>query len=272
VIFAQMIAPRHLSEWIGWFRAVNRGGRLVLHLGYDPYRFGRVPACDRVMFVSDSVPLAATYGRILGVRVHVLDHVVDEAIQPCLGQREGGPTRFVSLGSPRREKGFGEILRAIDILRESTEVMFRAQTHGPDADSARCLDGFDRPSTTTFLSHHLSDQEYRDALAVADVVLLPYHLNCYRERTSGVFCEAMVAGKPVITTRGSWMGGEVERSGAGWLVGECDSSGLAAAISLACRERERAAAVARDCAVSSRKRFDAGTFLTGLSRLLDDGD
>ena len=30
-----------------------------------------------------------------------------------------------------------------------------------------------------------------------------------RDRTSGVFCEAMTAGKPVITTEGSFLGLEV---------------------------------------------------------------
>jgi len=43
------------------------------------------------------------------------------------------------------------------------------------------------------------------SLLAADVVLVPYSSDAYRYRTSGIFAEAVALGKPVITTRGSWM-------------------------------------------------------------------
>ena len=43
-------------------------------------------------------------------------------------------------------------------------------------------------------------------LRAADVLLMPYRVDTYKERTSGVFCEALSAGKPVIVSQGSLMG------------------------------------------------------------------
>ena len=50
------------------------------------------------------------------------------------------------------------------------------------------------------------------------------------DRTSGVFCEAMTSGKPVITTEGSFLGLEVAREGIGWLVRDRDPDSVAQAI------------------------------------------
>ena len=68
----------------------------------------------------------------------------------------------------------------------------------------------------------LDDESYLRLLRDSDVLLLPYHLEKYRDRTSGVFCEAMTAGKPVITTEGSFPGLEVQREGTGWLARDDD--------------------------------------------------
>jgi hypothetical protein len=40
------------------------------------------------------------------------------------------------------------------------------------------------------------------------VILLPYDLS-YAERTSGIFVEAITAGKLALTTAGTWMAGEL---------------------------------------------------------------
>ena len=44
---------------------------------------------------------------------------------------------------------------------------------------------------------------------LADLVLIPYSAQSYRYRSSGVLVEAMAAGKPVVTTAGSWMAAQL---------------------------------------------------------------
>ncbi|MFM2388099.1 MAG: hypothetical protein RL660_2856 [Bacteroidota bacterium] len=52
----------------------------------------------------------------------------------------------------------------------------------------------------------LSSEAYHDAVANADIILIPYQAKQgYKARTSGVLCEAIGACKPVITSKHTWM-------------------------------------------------------------------
>ena len=61
------------------------------------------------------------------------------------------------------------------------------------------------------LPTHLTRTEYLMQLAISDLVLLPYDALAYKERTSGIFIETIVAGKMPAVTRGTWMAGELAR-------------------------------------------------------------
>ena len=61
----------------------------------------------------------------------------------------------------------------------------------------------------------------------ADVILLPY--DSYNQVTSGVLVEAMVAGKPIISTRFPHAV-EMLADGSGYLVDQFDSKGMADAL------------------------------------------
>ena len=67
-------------------------------------------------------------------------------------------------------------------------------------------------------------------ISEAHAIVLPYHLSHYALRTSGVFCEARCAGRPVIATRGSWAGDRIEREGGGWTVEEKNPRALASCL------------------------------------------
>jgi glycosyltransferase involved in cell wall biosynthesis len=49
----------------------------------------------------------------------------------------------------------------------------------------------------------------------------------YRSRTSGIFVEALAAGKPVIVTDDTWMSDQLQRYGAGLTFRDQDANGLA---------------------------------------------
>jgi FkbM family methyltransferase len=77
---------------------------------------------------------------------------------------------------------------------------------------------------------HLSDQGFADLIASADVVFIPYRTRPFRTRTSAVVLDALIAGKPVVTVRGTWAGELVERFGAGVTYEEEDTGQMTAAI------------------------------------------
>lgn len=287
LILAQMLAPRHLECWLNWHEGLR--GRsapdLVFHLGYGASRFRAHPGvksawkrvrsgdlAKRVHFISDSESLADEYGVILEAQVGTIPHVVDPDIKTVHRERGDGPIHFVSLGNARLEKGFVDLVEALsfispDLLGRS--VRFTIQCHQPDGGCQKALDCLvktDIPGVH-LLHQDLGRREYLDLLGSADVVLLPYHLDHYARRTSGVFCEALVAAKPVITTEGSWMSGEILRTGGGWLVPERNPARLAWTIASAVAEF---APMSKGCCVRSPEyqvQFSADNFIKRLEEI-----
>lgn len=53
-------------------------------------------------------------------------------------------------------------------------------------------------------------EEYKHWLSQMDIILAPYDQNSYAARSSGVFAEAIAAGKPTVVTSGTWMASVLE--------------------------------------------------------------
>lgn len=119
------------------------------------------------------------------------------------------PLHFVMLGGRRDEKGVQEAIAAAE------EVL--ASRWGK-----RCR--------FTIQDGYLSSEAYGALLASADVVLLPYHRDVYEARSSGVFIEAVCAGKIVIVTQDTWMSDMLAIAGSGRLVEDRNVSSLVDAI------------------------------------------
>ncbi|MDR3623866.1 MAG: hypothetical protein P4L16_01860 [Chlamydiales bacterium] len=62
-----------------------------------------------------------------------------------------------------------------------------------------------------FISSALSRKEYMKWMNKTDLVLLPYDPEIYHFATSGIFVEAIVAGKIPVVTDGTWMAYELKR-------------------------------------------------------------
>ena len=284
ILFAQMLAPRHFIQWLGWFSSLPEPPRLAMHLGYQPARFGSAAvraaldglsaaARRRVCFITDSEKLVPAFEEILRTKVYHLPHVISFEIPAPEPRPPEPPLRLLSLGNARREKGFREIVQAAALLapwRAEGQLQFQIQCHHPDHESAGLL-AAGRPggSGLVWLEAALPDREYVAELVRADVLLLPYHLDYYASRTSGVFCEARVAGKPVVATAGSWMGDRVAREGGGWLVPERDPQALAACLKKIPSEFAGIAAEARALAENARREFCRRAFVRGLLELVE---
>ena len=289
IILAQMLAPRHLECWLRWFARFDASlaPALVFHLGYDASRFGaheglhkalnrlRKRELDkRIYFISDSESLAAEYAKILKFDVRVLPHVVAADIEGPSTSNGNEPLHFVSLGNAREEKGFWDLAEAILMLDKDLlgkEIKFTIQCHQPDR---KCMEAVERLVQRSLprvhlIRENLGEKEYLSLLVSADVVLLPYHLDKYALRTSGVFCEALVAGKAVITTEGSWMSGEISRTGGGWLVPERNPAKLAGTIQTAHQEFASLSSGCRERVPGYKAHFSADTFIRGLMEIVN---
>lgn len=282
-LFAQMIAPRHFLRWVKWLSWVPGEPVLVLHLGYRPERFANPrlrealaklsrAARRRLIFATDSEKLTRPFSEALGAPVHYLPHVMSYAVAGSEPPR-AEPVVYVA-GNARREKGFAEVVGAVErtlAAGNPDRLRFVVQCNHPDSVSAGVLSR--RPSAGPFLEwieKPLDDAAYVRRLSEADVVLLPYHTDLYAMRTSGIFCECRVSGKPVVATRGTWAGDRVAHDGGGWLIEERSTEALVAVLRRIPQEIETVAARARDLAPAARCEFDRDTFLKGLLQLCRD--
>ena len=286
IVFAEMLAPRNLAGWLRWLDSLPKRNEptLVLHLGYAAERFGANPEIPRLLdslrrsgklsraqFVTDSEMLREKYQAILQQPVTHVPVVISRRTSECY-KPPGKPPHFVCLGNARQEKGFAEILAAIDILnadRQPPDARFTLQSSDPDALSAAALSSFRSAAamSVSLITRPLSDEDYLQLLKDADVLLVPYHADRYGDRTSGVFCEALTAGKPAITTEGSFLGLEVSREGTGWLARDRDPASIAQTIRCAIREHEPVAARCAELVPRYKLMFHPDTFVSQLLSL-----
>lgn len=282
MVFAQMLAPRHFIRWISWQRI--RPSVLFLHLGYRPERFAAaevrralhsVPEGERhrIILVTDSEKLCTAFGNVLDEEVHYLPHILSHTIPVNDRRNPGtGPLNVLVPGNARREKGFLEVVEAARVLvsrGDADDFRFTIQCHSPDIPCERFLEGAPPESPAIeWINRPLGDDEYLCRMAQADLILLPYHLDCYAARTSGIFAEARVAGIPVVTTRGSWAGDRVAREGGGWLTPERDARGLASILEVARRTFRDVKAESLSLVGAAKGEFDRDNFLERLRALL----
>lgn len=288
IIFAQMLAPRNLTSWLQWLQALREGHEpvVILHLGYASERFAadrRLPRLltalevegkrDRARFVTDSPILQSRYEAILHQPVTLLPVVVSRHAMAS-SKRPGNPPCFACLGSAREDKGFPEVLAAIDSLSASTQPInarFALQSSNPDHRSATALAGFrSAPKKhVSLVEHPLSEEAYLQLLRDADVLLLPYRPETYKERTSGVFCEALSAGKPVIVSEGSLMARQVLRERTGWLLRDSHPESIARVIRRALPELDSVAARCMELMDRYGKMFHPDTVVAKLLSLAE---
>lgn len=289
IVFAGTPAPRHLAGWLAWLLDLPAGREpaVVLHVGYAAERFGADLAIPRLLaalqssgkitrirFVTDSTGLQGKYQKILDRPVAVLPVVVSRRAADSYKPPQRPPL-FSCLGNARREKGFAEVLAAVDAINARNPrppLRFLLQTSDPDPSASAALAGFRsrHADNVRLIPRPLSDDAYLAALKETDVVLAPYHVNKYQDRTSSLFCEAMTAGKPLIATEGTFMGRDVSRDGTGWLVRDRDADSLAAAFLRAESELEQAAARCREKMPRYALAFHPDTFVSGLLALVDE--
>jgi len=281
-VFAQMLAPRHFLQWLKWMMGRSSSPVLFLHLGYRPERFdseeirtalGILPEQirKRVVLVTDSEKLVGAFERNLASKVFYLPHILSYPLPKPDLRQPARPFRIYAPGNARREKGFAEVVAAIRQIwksKQSGDFRFVIQCHHPDPACAEILRGsLPQGDAIEWIGEPLEDADYVERLLESDVVLLPYHLDLYAMRTSGVFCEARAAGIPVIASRGSWAGDRVAREGGGWLVEERNPEDLARTILSIPPEIPAMSEAARVLTVGAAAEFHRDGFIAELGKI-----
>ena len=144
---------------------------------------------------------------------------VSKIIKRISGRRK--KLRVVYMGYPNSKWGYQDVFKLYlklveELVVEDFEFHVRHQSvHGEAGGESVKAEWLKKRKCVVHYEGYLSVDQYYELLNNADIVLIPYHPKFYRIATSGVFVEAVLAGKVVITTSGTWMANELMSSECG---------------------------------------------------------
>ncbi|MCI0704800.1 MAG: glycosyltransferase [Planctomycetia bacterium] len=174
------------------------------------------PESEKVHFYTDTRELSADYAALAGFSFGVLPIPFRaDLIPPSPPRASTDPLRILFLGDLREEKGFTKLPPLVRAMREErVQFVVPGSLHPEEHEPAMLaalveLESYppervERPHRDGFIPA----EGYYRLLASADVVLCPYDARAYRSRSSGVFAEAVAAGKPTVVPAGTWMASE----------------------------------------------------------------
>lgn len=177
----------------------------------------------RLILGSVTERLAADLSEILGTKVAYLPMPLPYGRPPAAPPAPR--PRVAILGGLRREKGSYRIPAIVAATRALLDVDFLIQLSNdslPADDVARVARVANEPNVDV-LRDALPPAEYEAALASADLALFPYEVIPYRQRSSGVFGEAVAFGKPVVVTPGTWLAEQIAAGRAAGVVAADES-------------------------------------------------
>jgi glycosyltransferase involved in cell wall biosynthesis len=196
-----------------------------------------------------------------GMNVGVCPHFADTSFWKDNDRSGASPGRLVVgwLGDPRQEKGASllpRIMRQALHSAPNDKFKFLLQSGGKKkrwlTELHSHLDEFG--DAVELLAGAISREAYFDALHSCDIILLPYDPQSYPpERGSGLAVEAVLAGKPIVTTTDTFAAGLVTPENG---VVATDAASLAAGLVDIAANIERFRTGARKVQQSARSKYD----------------
>jgi glycosyltransferase involved in cell wall biosynthesis len=243
LIFIHTIGIEQLEQLLSWLESGDRLSLPQYHIMLrrdieDPLvtqaKGIGLPAClerfyqsklwpEKVSFYTDTEELVERYNSLSPVKFR---QIPVPFRQEKLKQRQpikdqNSPFQIVYLGDARREKGYHHLPEVVAALWNDYlgpgKVKFTVQSNfsipggEPGILTAR-LNLEQYPEDRVKLIKEAMDAEgYYQLLAEADLLIIPYDVDSYRYRTSGVFTESLAAGKPVVVPANSWLATQVDK-------------------------------------------------------------
>jgi glycosyltransferase involved in cell wall biosynthesis len=213
-----VLSPAELDRETNAFKAFHTRAHRAY---FDACR--AYPESPKVRFYTDTPELAADYAALAGFPFHVLPIPFRADLIPPAPQRlPTDPLRVLFLGDLRDEKGFTKLPPLVRAMCSEVRVQFviPGVLHPEEREPAMLaalaeLETY--PAEQVERLHRdgfVPAEDYYRLLASADVVLCPYDAQAYRSRSSGVFAEAVAAGKPTVVPADTWMA-SAQEPGAG---------------------------------------------------------
>ena len=168
---------------------------------------------SNVYFYTDTGRLKKEYESVWDVNFSVLPIPFRHDYIKRIERKEGTPYRILFIGGARAEKGFQfvpDIVGAFEKELMEGSLVFDLHTGpNPDGISKEAIKKIGGKKGINIIDKVLNEKEYYNLLNNTDIVLLLYDAINYYSRSSCCFIESIVAGKPIITYKNSWMAAEI---------------------------------------------------------------
>jgi glycosyltransferase involved in cell wall biosynthesis len=215
--------------WLPWAE-ISVFGEQFYH---DAFKLGAGLIGRSLFFTAENEAMQALYSRDFGISTKILP-LPFGAPELKKEYHQNGKIKLGFLGDSRCDKGFHLLARTIELCQcQELDIEFIVQIqHGGweqktvEAERAlRALKG------VRLVEGILTSEEYDARAREIDVMLLPYDPVTFGLRGSGVFTEAVAAGRPIIASKGTYAGVSIEKQEAeGEVFTPHTSEALAAAI------------------------------------------
>ncbi len=201
-------------------------------------RIEQSPIRDRFVMMADAEGLITEFASLCSLDFFLAPIPHGQSQATASDTRQGNKINIVYVGEARYHKGFHLLPWMINGMgrgphRDAVTFSIQNFCANPRQLFYREAMATIDPSSTTFISEPLDEAGYRAFIACADIVVLPYLLDHYYVQSSGIYADAVAAGKPVVASRGTWVAMQIGRYGGGLTFPPNDAQGLLEACSAA---------------------------------------
>ncbi len=214
-------------SWTPW----GLNGRLGASYYREAFRLAGGLIDRSLFFTTENEALAEVYRREFKIGTKILPIPLAK-FEPVQARSER--VRLGFFGYSKTEKGFHLLPEAIEICRAKglpVEFIVQIQHSSWEAETIAAERRLRRMPNVTLIDGTMSNSDYAATTNAVDATLLPYDPERFGPRGSGLFTEAVVAGRPIIAAEGTYAATSVKRGEAeGETFSPYSSSALAQAI------------------------------------------
>lgn len=228
---------------------------------------------QRLIFCTLTDPLADELSILIGKKVDAAPIPLEYSDPGLYTSTKPYPhlPRVMVLGGTRREKGsylIPDVVRACQ-SQVQVEFLIHLANNTLTPEESEKLAGITEEPHVIVIREPMSLPEYNFALGSADIALFPYEVIPYRQRTSGVFAEAVAFGLPVVATRGTWMAEQIEAGrAAGVIFDDLQPDSIAKAIAYCVNNLKPLQQSAQELSTEWRKKTSLSAFVDFIENKL----
>lgn len=227
-------------NWTPW----GRNGTLGADFYRKAFQLAEGLTDQKLFFTTENEALAEVYRRDFGIKTRLLPVAFGAA---CAPKAAGDVIRLGFFGYSKAEKGFHLLPEAIALCQaRGLPVTFVVQIQHDrwEKETIAAERSLRRLPGVELIEGTMDSMAYAQTTNAVDVTLLPYDPERFGPRGSGLFTEAVAAGRPIIAAGGTFAATRIECGEAeGEIFAPYDSTSLANAIGrllprlAACRAR-----------------------------------